>query len=175
MTDRSNHIGEIIQGTVVAIAVDPDGPLCGMFLRGKSGVGKSDLALTMIDGCPWQRSRLVCDDVAIIQAKGDDLYARCPENIQDMIEVRGIGILPMQTMERVKLQMICDLDDSPERMPEDKQEKIIGASERTLPVYPLAALEISTPVKIRQAMRAFLARHFDGSRQDGDKAKRGTR
>ncbi len=167
MTEGIHPVGEIIQGTVVAVALDPDGPLCGVFLRGPSGAGKSDLALRLIESCPWQRSRLVCDDVAIIRADALALYVECPENIKDLIEVRGIGILPIGALEQVKLHMICDLGQAPERLPEIKQEKLIASSEHMVPVFAFDAFEISTPLKIRQAMRAFLARLFDGSRQDG--------
>ena len=80
------------------IAVDgATGPL-GVLLRGSSGAGKSDLAFRMID----QGARLVADDQCRLQrrngAAGAYLVARAPATIDGLLEVRGLGVVEVQTL-----------------------------------------------------------------------------
>ncbi len=175
MSGSVGVLGEIVQGTAVAVAVDADGPLAGVFLRGASGTGKSDLALRLMEACPFRRTRLVADDVVIIREEDGRLIVRCPKQIRDLIEIRAVGIVAVGSDEAVRLRLICDLDRRTSRLPGRRTEKLIAGSGCTLPVLAFEPFEASAPHKIRHAARAVLARHFDASRQDGRVAKKGRR
>ena len=67
----------------------------GVLITGDSGLGKSELALELIT----RGHRLVADDAPeFTQIAPDVLDGTCPELLQDMIEVRGLGILNVREM-----------------------------------------------------------------------------
>lgn len=67
----------------------------GVLLRGQSGIGKSELALGLIN-CGH---RLIADDsVNFTHDEGDNIIGSCPEVLQDFLEVRGLGILNIRAM-----------------------------------------------------------------------------
>ena len=95
----------------------------GALLRGPSGVGKSDLALRLIDA-GW---RLVADDYTQVWASGEGLYACAPDRIAGRIEARGLGIiaLPSRPVARIDLLVDC-VRTPPERLPEPAFETVAG-------------------------------------------------
>ena len=67
----------------------------GVLITGESGSGKSELALELIS----RGHRLVADDAPeFTQIAPDVLDGTCPEMIQDMLEVRGLGVLNIRQM-----------------------------------------------------------------------------
>lgn len=67
----------------------------GVLITGDSGLGKSELALELIS----RGHRLVADDAPeFTQIAPDMLDGTCPEMLQDLLEVRGIGILNIREM-----------------------------------------------------------------------------
>ena len=67
----------------------------GVLITGDSGVGKSELALELIT----RGSGLVADDVVeLYHIAPETLEGRCPELLQDFLEVRGLGMLNIRTM-----------------------------------------------------------------------------
>ncbi|MDX2227703.1 MAG: HPr(Ser) kinase/phosphatase [Verrucomicrobiae bacterium] len=76
------------QSSEFASMVDIGG--IGVLIRGKSGVGKSECVLALIE----RGYALVSDDVTYIRAdEGRELFGRCPEMTRNHIEVRGLGII----------------------------------------------------------------------------------
>lgn len=67
----------------------------GVLLRGSAAVGKSELALELINrGC-----RLVADDAPEFSRIAPDIIdGRCPPLLQDFLEVRGLGIINIRAM-----------------------------------------------------------------------------
>jgi HPr kinase/phosphorylase len=62
----------------------------GILLRGKSGIGKSECALDLVE----RGHRLVADDLVHTIAKPPGiLVGRSSEHLQNYVEVRGIGII----------------------------------------------------------------------------------
>ncbi len=62
----------------------------GVLIRGKSGIGKSEVALELIR----RGHQLVADDRVDIFARGEDiLVGEAPELLQKFLEIRGIGIV----------------------------------------------------------------------------------
>lgn len=67
----------------------------GMLFIGKSGIGKSEVALDLIE----RGHRLVADDIVILTKKGEGiLIGSGTEVIKHFMEVRGIGIIDVRSM-----------------------------------------------------------------------------
>lgn len=117
-----------------------------VLIAGRSGTGKSDLALRLID----RGATLISDDYTIVRRVEGRLLARAPANIEGRIEVRGLGILPLETVSDVEVALYIDLDRRPERMRQE-EEQVTVAGVR-LPAVAVAALEASAPVKVEMAL-----------------------
>ena len=67
----------------------------GVLLTGKSGLGKSELALELIS----RGHSLVADDaVELPRTAPETLEGRCPPMLRDFLEVRGVGVLNIRHM-----------------------------------------------------------------------------
>lgn len=67
----------------------------GVLVTGESGSGKSELALELVT----RGHRLVADDAPeFTQIAPDVLDGTCPELLQDMLELRGLGVLNIREM-----------------------------------------------------------------------------
>jgi HPr kinase/phosphorylase len=67
----------------------------GVLLTGESGLGKSELGLELIS----RGHGLVADDaVDIFRIAQTTLEGRCPELLQNLLEVRGIGLLDIKAI-----------------------------------------------------------------------------
>src|SRR6478736_5643398 len=67
----------------------------GVLITGESGSGKSELALELIT----RGHRLVADDAPeFTQIAPDVIDGSCPEMLQDLLEVRGLGVLNVREM-----------------------------------------------------------------------------
>ena len=132
--------------TVHATCVDIDG--LGVLLRGPSGSGKSDLALRLIDA----GAQLVSDDYTVLEVRGDRLIGTAPQSIKGMLEVRGVGILPMPVKARSVIAMVADLvtDGEIERLPDPDAAVIDGV---VVPRIQVAPFEISAAAKVRLAAK----------------------
>jgi HPr kinase/phosphorylase len=85
----------------------------GVLLTGESGLGKSELGLELVS----RGHGLVADDaVDIYRTSQTTLEGRCPELLQNLLEVRGIGLLDIKAIfgetavrRKMKLQLIVHL------------------------------------------------------------------
>lgn len=67
----------------------------GVLITGESGSGKSELALELVT----RGHRLVADDAPeFTQIAPDVLDGTCPEMLQDLLELRGLGVLNIRQM-----------------------------------------------------------------------------
>lgn len=137
----------IIHGTCIAIAG------IGVLLRGPSGSGKSDLALRLMDG----DGQLVADDQCVLQVDEQGVFASAPSTIAGLLEVRGVGIVQVQTVARAPIGLVIDLvaqADEPHLPPKGTplpRVKLIGCGVPHLQLWPFAA---SAPAKVRLAVHA---------------------
>jgi RNase adaptor protein for sRNA GlmZ degradation len=130
--------------TVHATAVALGGR--AVLLLGPSGVGKSDLALRLIDR-GW---RLVADDRVVLTAADGVLHADAPAPLEGQIEVRGVGIVAEPTAPAV-VALAIDLALPPERLPDVTTRAYAGVA---IPVLGLDAADRSAPLKVERALRA---------------------
>ena len=125
----------------------------GVLLLGKSGDGKSDLALRLIDG----GARLVADDRTELFAERGRLCARAPKAIAGLIEVRGLGIVALPFAKKVTIALAAKLGALPERLPEPAVYLPPKPLKLAVPP-PFILLDgrlPSAPAKIRLALAAF--------------------
>jgi len=67
----------------------------GMFITGRSGIGKSEVALDLIE----RGHRLVADDLVVITRKGESvLMASGTDLVRHFMEIRGLGIIDVEAM-----------------------------------------------------------------------------
>ena len=66
----------------------------GILISGKSGIGKSEVALDLIE----RGHRLVSDDVVMLTKKGSVLLASATETNKHFMEIRGLGIIDVLSM-----------------------------------------------------------------------------
>ncbi|MGM0502056.1 MAG: HPr(Ser) kinase/phosphatase [Bacillota bacterium] len=126
----------------------------GLFIRGKSGIGKSESALGLVK----KGHRLVADDAVVIRkAMRNTLVGRSPEISKHYMELRGLGIINVKTLfgagavrEAQSIDFIVELekwDDNTEYdrlgLNEDTQE-ILGVTLPlvTIPVRPGRNIEM---------------------------------
>ncbi|MBT3789584.1 MAG: serine/threonine protein kinase [Alphaproteobacteria bacterium] len=135
----------IVHGTCVAFPlVEESGVAAAVLFRGPSGIGKSDLALRLID----DGAQLVADDQVVLDLTEDGLRASAPETIRGMLEVRGVGIVHLPVAEKAALVAIIDLvepDAEVERLPEPEEVEIVNT---TLPLWKLRPMESSAMAKV---------------------------
>jgi serine kinase of HPr protein (carbohydrate metabolism regulator) len=130
--------------TLHATTVASDGR--AVLLGGPSGSGKSDLALRLLD----RGFVLVSDDQTILRKEGDRLLASAPATIAGKLEVRGIGIVEVDTVADVPLALIVELAADMERLPDDSRtRRILGID---VPLVTLDALTASAPSKAALAL-----------------------
>jgi len=117
-----------------------------VIITGPSGTGKSDLALRLID----RGAALVSDDYTIVRRVQNALRATAPANIAGLIEVRGIGLVPMPNLEDVPVALIVSLDSPVDRLPEpDRSRHIAGVA---IPLMSVSPHEASAPLKVELAL-----------------------
>ena len=86
-----------------ASCVEFDGK--GILIFGPSGSGKSDLALRLIDA----GGKLVSDDYVNVIFEDGILTAYPAPNIEGLIEVRGVGLLPIDYLKSTRLHLALEL------------------------------------------------------------------
>lgn len=119
-----------------------------VLLCGPSGMGKSDLALRLID----RGAMLVSDDYTILKWVDGRLEATAPQTIAGKMEVRGLGVIDMPCIDYARVALIVDLSDDIARMPADRpEERLIAGAD--IPVVRLAGLEPSAPLKVELALK----------------------
>ena len=97
----------------------------GMLITGRSGAGKSALALRMMA----LGAQLVADDRTRVTRHGDGLVAAAPEAIRGRIEARFVGILDVPCAGPAPVRLIVDLDhEETERLPPARRRTIMGCA-----------------------------------------------
>ena len=122
-----------------------------VLLAGRSGSGKSDLALRLID----RGATLVSDDYTLVRRAEGTLLAAAPDRIAGRIEVRGVGLLDLPAQSDVPVALLVDFDLPPERLPEGGQTRLVAGI--AVPVMGLAPFEASTPIKVEAALKMLVS------------------
>lgn len=94
-----------------------------ILIEGAPGVGKSSLALGLID----RGAVLVGDDGVMLCEDQGALYALPHPNTRGLIEVRGVGLMPMPVAEREKVALMIRLEQGAPRHIEIAPMVMIGS------------------------------------------------
>ncbi len=131
----------------------------GVLLMGKPGSGKSDLALRLIDapgrgtGENILDAKLVSDDQVLLAREEHWLVAQAPDALTGLIEIRGLGVVPVPTAMQVKVDLVVDLvlTSEVERMPDRKasSREFLGVPVPLISLHPFTA---SAPARLRAAV-----------------------
>ncbi|MBQ9034866.1 MAG: HPr kinase/phosphatase C-terminal domain-containing protein [Alphaproteobacteria bacterium] len=124
-----------------------------VLIKGKSGCGKSDLALRLLTD---KNVHLVADDVVSLFLENNKVYGKAPENLQGLLEVRGVGVVKMPYVKQATVDLVVNLVDNPEeieRMPKIAHENILGLEIERIDLY---AKECSAPEKVKIKLNGVL-------------------
>jgi HPr kinase/phosphorylase len=127
----------------------------GVLLTGRSGVGKSETALELIQ----RGHRLVADDAVLIKRVNDRLTGTSPPAIRYFMEVRGIGIIDVRSMYgagAVKLTGELDLVVEMEPWEDGKPYDRLGLSGETADILGVKLPKTVLPVKPGRNLAALL-------------------
>jgi serine kinase of HPr protein (carbohydrate metabolism regulator) len=119
-----------------------------VLIGGRSGAGKSDLALRLID----RGAALISDDYTFVRRSGGQAFASAPERIAGKIELRGVGIVEMESVQDVPVALYVDLSGEPVRLPEAERIAVAGIP---IPSVALDGHHVSAPLKVEAALRLF--------------------
>ena len=141
-----------LHGTAVALGEH------AVLIRGRSGAGKSDLALRCLGLAPGPlvalQPMLVADDRVLATQTADGVHLSAPPMLAGLLEVRGIGILHVPSTAGARLALIADLmaPAAIERLPEPDPPETIGSFQvARLRITPF---EASAPLKLMLALAA---------------------
>ncbi|SDK69750.1 Hpr(Ser) kinase/phosphatase [Methylophilus rhizosphaerae] len=120
----------------------------GVLITGSAAIGKSELALELIS----RGHRLVADDIVdFYRTSPERIEGRCPELLQDFLEVRGLGILNIRALygdNAVKptkpLDMMIQLELANEMKPQDLDR--LSANRQTERVLDVEVSKVIIPI-----------------------------
>ncbi len=137
---------DILHATLVARWIG--GRWRGALIRGASGAGKSTLALRSLEG----GFRLVADDRVMVWRSGDTVYGKAPAPLAGLIEVRAVGVIPVQApLPMAAIDLVVDLAPTAERLPDPTSIAIAGMQR---PHLILLADDPHTPLRLAAALAA---------------------
>lgn len=130
--------------TIHASTVALDGR--AVLITGPSGSGKSDLSLRLLD----RGFVLVSDDQTIVKKIGAKLFASAPPTIAGKLEIRGVGIVDMNSVDDVPVALVVELTSDIPRLPDDSRERpVLGLH---VPLISVDAMTASAASKVALAL-----------------------
>jgi len=132
---------ETVHATAVAIGGR------AVLIGGRSGTGKSDLALRLID----RGAALISDDYTHVRRLKDRAIASAPAAILGKIEVRGVGVVELEPVSDLPIALFVDLDREPDRLPDMEERRMLAGL--PIPTIGLGGHEASAPLKVEAALR----------------------
>lgn len=118
----------------------------GVLIKGKSGIGKSETSLELIN----RGHRLVADDAVIIKRVDNGLKATCPELTQHLMEIRGIGILDIKLLfgvGSIRIEQFVEIVIELELWDENKEYDRLGIDEEYTEILGIKVPTVVIPVR----------------------------
>jgi serine kinase of HPr protein (carbohydrate metabolism regulator) len=121
----------------------------GLLIRGRSGVGKTTLALALVEmsRAGGRFARLVSDDQVLLEAHGGRLVCRPPDAIAGLAEYRGVGPRRTAFEPGMVVDLVADLVEhgSAPRYPERDSVTLEGCE---IPFLAFPEHEIAGPALV---------------------------
>jgi HPr kinase/phosphorylase len=145
----SRHLAP--RDSVHGVLVDVFG--VGVLLTGKSGIGKSEVALELIA----HGHRLVGDDLILVQEEQPGIIiGTAPELTRFLMEIRGLGLINIRDLygaaavrERKRVELVVELV---EWDPDDEYDRL-GLDPRTVNLVRIPISAVRLPVRPGRSMR----------------------
>jgi serine kinase of HPr protein (carbohydrate metabolism regulator) len=93
---------------------------------------------------------LVSDDRTIVRKEGERLVASSPSTIKGKLEIRGIGIVEVESLSDVPVALVIELTSDIERLPDDSRERLILGT--PIPLISVDAMTASAASKVAMAL-----------------------
>jgi hypothetical protein len=121
-----------------------------VLLTGKTGSGKSDLALRLLD----RGATLVGDDYVELSVANDTLGVNPSERLAGKFEIRGIGIVRRDYRRGSPLRLIAELGEEGERHP--ASWPLCELQGWSIPLFRLNGLAGSAHIKVEHALQSVI-------------------
>lgn len=128
----------------------------GILLLGKSGIGKSELALDLV----MRGHRLVADDIVELRRETtESVYGSGPDLIKHHMEIRGLGILNIKDLFGIaavrddkKVEVVVELVE----WAEDEEYDRLGVEEQSYPILGVDIPLVRLPVRPGRNMTSII-------------------
>lgn len=171
LTESSSHHGVLMDVFGV-----------GILLLGKSGIGKSEIALDLV----MRGHRLVADDIVdITRRKQDSVYGTGNPIIKHHMEIRGLGIINIKDLfgvaavrERKKIELVMELVDwdplqEYDRLGVEEQKYTVVGVELPLSVVPVRpGRNLTTIIEVAARNHLLKLQGHHSAREFADKLNR---
>jgi HPr kinase/phosphorylase len=131
---------EVVHGTMVDVYG------VGLLFTGKSGIGKSEIALDLVE----RGHRLVADDSVVVTRKAADIIiGRGHEHLQHFMEIRGIGIIDVQAkfgIRAIRVQKRLEVVVNLKQWDEKKEWEREGLEERHTEILGVKIPQVDVPL-----------------------------
>ena len=83
----------------------------GIMIEGKSGAGKTSLALGLLDAARTRNAefKFICDDQAMLHTVDNELWATAPKPLAGKVELFGAGIANIEHSAQCRIGLVCNL------------------------------------------------------------------
>ena len=146
ITGLNQILGEVFASKIIMHGVLVEVFGIGILIKGKSGIGKSETALELLE----RGHRLVADDTIEIKSVQDNfLVGRGTRVISHHMEIRGIGIINVKHLFGVgairfdkRIQLVVELED----WDKDHEYERIGTDDKTTTILDIDVPYILIPI-----------------------------
>lgn len=118
----------------------------GLLVVGKSGVGKSECVLDLVE----RGHRLVADDLVMVSRRGNDvLIGQAHDRQGHHMEIRGIGIIDIKTLfgvRAIRLQKRIEVVLQLEHWAADREYQRTGLEEDTVDILGVQVPRLTVPL-----------------------------
>ncbi|HOK40380.1 MAG TPA: HPr(Ser) kinase/phosphatase [bacterium] len=119
----------------------------GILMTGKSGIGKSETALELIE----RGHRLIADDIIEINVSENNLIGKGTEQIKHHMEIRGLGIINIKSLygiSAIKESTVIDAIIKLEEWSDNVEYDRLGLEENKEQILDIEVPKYVIPVKI---------------------------